>query len=127
MTPVTNGAIVTASNPLPVSIVSGSFLPLAGGTLTGSVTFSVPNTGPILKQGSNGRVGTFIATGVTPVAISNTTIAITDAIIISMNTAGGTPVGQPYLVSITASSGFSISAGVGDTSTYNYAIIKSVA
>lgn len=36
-TPVTNGDIVTASNPLPVTVVGGPFLPLSGGVMTGQI------------------------------------------------------------------------------------------
>lgn len=96
-------------------------------TFAGTTIFSVAASGPVLKQGANGRVGTFTANGVTPVVVSNSSVAATDAIIISLNTVGGTPVLQPYIATLTASTGFTVIAGVGDSSTYNYAIIKNAA
>ncbi len=96
-------------------------------TFAGNAIFSVAASGPTLKQGANGRVGTFVATGSTPVAVANSSVAITDAIVISLNAVGGTIVGQPVIVTITAGVGFSVAAGTTDTSTYNYAILKNAA
>jgi hypothetical protein len=83
--------------------------------------------GIVLKQGANGRCGTFVATGVTPVVVANTSVAISDAIIISLNTVGGTITAQPYIATITASTGFTVICSAGDTSTWNYTIIKNAA
>lgn len=118
--------------------VSGHSTLIAGGvnildatstTLTTSVslTYSAASAGPILKQGANGRVGTFVANGVTPVTVNNTSIAITDAIIISLNTVGGTVGALPVIQTITASTGFTVAGTALDTSTYNYAIVKNAA
>lgn len=96
-------------------------------TASGSLTFSTIASGVILKQGANGRVGTFVCNGVTPVTVSNTSIAITDAIIISLNTVGGTVGAVPAIQTITASTGFTVAGTTLDTSTYNYAIIKNAA
>lgn len=93
-------------------------------SFSGTTTFTVAASGPILKQGANGRVGTFVANGVTPVTVSNTSIAITDAIIISLNAVGGTVGAHPTIQTITASTGFTVAATALDTSTYNYAILK---
>ena len=82
-----------------------------------NVTFSAATKGPTLKQGANGRVGTFVANGVTPVTVSNTIVAITDAIIISLNTVGGTVGLHPVIATITASTGFTVVCTAGDTST----------
>lgn len=103
--------------------------PTFTGTVTsgGSLVFSTANTGPTLKRGANGRVGTFVANGVTPVSVSNSSIAITDAIIISLNTVGGTVGALPAIQTITANTGFTVAATALDTSTYNYAIIKNAA
>lgn len=103
--------------------------PTFTGTVTsaGSVVFSAAASGPTLKRGANGRVGTFVADGTNAVTVSNSSIAITDAIIISLNTVGGTIVTQPVVKTITAGVGFTVTAGVTDTSTYNYAIIKNAA
>lgn len=94
---------------------------------TGSYTFTVAASGIILKQGANGRVGTFVLNGATPVTVNNTSIAITDAIIISLNTVGGTVGAHPAILTITASTGFTVAGTALDTSTYNYVIIKNAA
>ncbi len=100
----------------------------AGSSSADNTVYSVAAKGPTLKQGANGRVGTFVANGATPVTVNNTSIAITDAIIISLNTVGGAgPITQPVVLTITASSGFTVGASATDTSTYNYAIIKNAA
>jgi hypothetical protein len=80
--------------------------------------------GVVLLQGSNKKCGTFTANGITAVTVSNTSIAITDAIIISLNTVGGTVGMQPVVSTITAATGFTVVCTAGDTSTYNYAIIS---
>lgn len=106
-----------------LSAISGTSL-----TLSDNATFTTAAKGIVLKQGSNGRVGTFVANGATPVAVLNSSVAITDAIIISLNTVGGVgPIVQPFVTAITAGVGFSVAATTGDTSTYNYAIIKNAA
>lgn len=94
---------------------------------TGTITFTAAAGGITLKQGANGRVGTFVANGVTPVTVSNTSIAVTDAIVISLNAVGGTVGAVPAIQTITASTGFTVAATASDTSTYNYAIIKNAA
>lgn len=99
----------------------------AGIAASGSLTFGAAATGPILKQGANGRVGTFVLNGSTPVTVSNTSIAITDAIIFSLNTVGGVVGVHPTIVTITAGTGFTVAGTAADTSTYNYAIIKNAA
>ena len=107
--------------------ITGTFSFSGAGSIGGAITYTAAAAGPILKQGANGRCGTFVANGVTPVTINNTSIAITDAIIISLNTVGGTVGVQPHVATITASSGFTVVCTASDTSTYNYAIIKNAA
>lgn len=88
----------------------------------------VATAGVVLKQGSNGLCGTFVSNGVTPVTVSNTNVAITDCIIISLNTVGGTVgASAPDVKTITAGTGFTVAGVSLDTSTYNYAIIKNAA
>lgn len=116
-----SGGLVFATSPTLIT-------PVLGAASATSITFNAAATGIVLKQGSNGLCGTFTANGTSTVAVSNTNIAISDAIIISLNTAGGTVgVVPPTFVSITAGTGFSIKAQTLDTSTYNYAIIKNAA
>lgn len=88
------------------------------GPLTGNVT---------LKQGANGKCGTFVANGTTPVTINNTSIAITDTIVFSLNTIGGTVGAYPTIQTITAATGFTVACTAGDTSIYNYVIISNEA
>lgn len=94
---------------------------------SGNLTFTAANSGVVLKQGTNGRVGTFTANGTTTVTISNTSIAITDAIIFSLNTVGGTVGTYPKMTTITAATGFTIVCAASDTSIYNYACIGNAA
>lgn len=94
---------------------------------SGAATFTTATSGPVLKQGANGLVGTFVANGATPVTVSNTSVAITDAIVISLNTVGGTVGVQPHVATITGASGFTVVCTASDTSTYNYALIKNAA
>lgn len=83
--------------------------------------------GVTLKRGANGRVGTFVANGVTPVVVANTSIAATDAVIISLGVVGGTVGALPTIKTLTPGVGFTVAATAADTSTYNYAIIKNAA
>ena len=95
--------------------------------LAASTTYTVKTAGPILKQGSNGRCGTFVCNGITPVTVGNTSFAITDAVIISLNTVGGTVGALPHLATATGGTGFTTVGTALDTSTYNYALIKNAA
>lgn len=63
----------------------------------------------------------------TPVTVNNTNVAITDTIIISLNTVGGTVGTQRSVKTITAATGFTVACTASDTSTINYAIIKNAA
>ncbi len=96
-------------------------------TFAGNTIFSVAASGTTLKRGANGRCGTFVLNGSTPVTVGNTSIAITDAIIFSLNTIGGVVGVYPTIATITAGSGFTVAGTAADVSTYNYAIIKNAA
>lgn len=91
-----------------------------------SILFAAPNAGIVLKQGSNGFVGTFTAIGTSAVTVANTNVAVADAIVISLKTVGGTVGAIPAIQTITAGTGFTVAGTAADTSTYNYAIIKNV-
>lgn len=93
----------------------------------GNLTFTSAASGVVLKQGSNGKCGTFVANGATPVTVNNTSVAITDTIVFSLNTVGGTVGAVPAVKTITAGSGFTVAATASDTSTYNYIIISNAA
>lgn len=123
---------VTGSNGgAPTMSTNGGDLALSSNTgniqSSASLTFTAATKGIVLKQGANGKCGTFIANGVTPVTVSNTSIAITDTIAISLNTAGGTVGTDPAVRTITAGSGFTVAGIALDTSTYNYVIISNAA
>lgn len=96
-------------------------------SVSGNITQTSAAGTLVLKQGSNGKCGTFVANGITPVTVNNSSIAITDTIIISLNTIGGTVGVQPHVATITASSGFTVVCTATDSSTYNYAIISNAA
>lgn len=108
-------------------------LTISGASTQGAVnqsdntTYTVAGKGPVLKRGANGLVGTFVLNGVTPVTVSNTAVSISDAIVISLNTVGGTVGVQPHIATITAATGFTVVGTASDTSTYNYALIKNAA
>lgn len=94
---------------------------------SGNLTFTTIGVGVVQKSGTNAKAGTFVLNGATPVTVSNTSIAITDAIVISLNTVGGTVGVQPHVATITAATGFTVVGTASDTSTYNYSIISSAA
>ncbi len=125
-TEVTAASALTAGR-LPMGDGARGLADATNATIGGTLTFTVAAAGPVLKQGANGRVGTFVCNGATPVTVNNTSIAITDAIIISLNTVGGTVGAVPAIKTITDSSGFTVAGTTLDTSTYNYAIIKNAA
>jgi hypothetical protein len=109
---------------------SASFVMTTGnttitGTITtsGNVTINTVGSGFVQKAGTNGRAGTFVANGASAVTISNTSVAVTDAVIISLNTVGGTVGVQPHVATITAGTGFTVVCTASDTSTYNYSLI----
>ena len=121
--PAFTGTLATLAG---TETLSGKTLtsPTVGGT---GITMSAAASGINLKQGSNGKCGTFILNGATPVTVSNTSIAITDSIIISLNTVGGSVGVQPHVATITGATGFTVVGTASDTSTYNYAIISNAA
>ncbi len=99
----------------------------AGVNSSNHLTMTAAAKGLVLKQGANGKCGTFVCNGATPVSVSNTSIAITDTIIASLNTVGGTVGAVPAVVTITAGVGFDIKGTASDTSTYNYVVISNAA
>lgn len=111
-------------NPFPpyVNIVAPNTLgPISQ---AGSITFTATGSAVIFKQGSNGQVGTVVASGTTEVIASNTSIATGTAVVLSLRVASGTVSAQPFLSSLTPGVGFGIKAGAADVSTYNYTILQ---
>lgn len=111
------------------SNISIALTPKGTGTLNvaSDIVMTAATAGMTLRQGANGRVGTFTLNEATPVTVNNTSISITDCIVISLNTVGGTVGNHPNIMTITAATGFTVAGSIGDTSTYNYAIIKNSA
>jgi hypothetical protein len=88
---------------------AGSFTTLS---LTGAVTFPAA------------RVGTFVCTAAGTITITNSNMAATSNVIISMNVQGGTITTPPAMKTVTPGTGFSVLCGATDTSTYNYVILN---
>ena len=89
-------------------------------SLVGPLGISVqdgPRSAYVLVTG-----GTVTCTnGGTP-SVSNTNVDAGSAIILTLKTVGGTPA-VPIVTTITAGTGFSITCGASDSSTYNYVVI----
>jgi len=124
LTAYTAGVGFTAAQPTQADIAVGA---VAATTIaaSGSTTYSVAGVGPILKQGANGRVGTFTCNGATPVTVSNTSVAADDVIVSGLHSVGGTVGASPAVQTKTASTGFTVACTAGDTSVYDYHILKS--
>lgn len=83
-----------------------------GGTLSVTGNFTGKST------------GTFAANNTNPVSVSNTNVTANSIILLTVKTATGANAGQAYVSSTTDSTGFSITSGPADTSTYNYMILN---
>lgn len=81
----------------------------------------------VLKQGTNGKTGTFTCNGVTPVTVANTSITANSGVIVTLKTVGGTVGAIPAIKTITPGTGFTIAGTASDTSVYQYHIIESEA
>jgi len=68
------------------------------------------------------RRGTFVCTAAGTITISNTNMASTSNVVISMSAQGGTITTPPAFKTVTGGTGFTVLCGASDTSTYNYAI-----
>lgn len=78
-------------------------------------TLAVPGAAP---------AGTFTANEGNAVAVANANITASSLVVITLKTVGGTPAGHPFLSAITAGVGFEVKSFTGDTSVYNYIILK---
>lgn len=86
-----------------------------------SLFFNRLNTGPYIKEGTGGRMGTAVLVAGT-VVVTNANIAATDRIFLSRSTTGGTAGHLSYTISAGASFTINSSSGT-DTSTINWFII----
>lgn len=66
--------------------------------------------------------GTLTCTGGGTITVANTNVDAGSAIILTLKTVGGT-VAAPFVATITAATGFSVTCGGSDTSVYNYVVI----
>lgn len=68
--------------------------------------------------------GVFTCNGATPVTVADTRVSANSAIVVTLKTVGGTvSPSVPYIATITAGTGFTITGTASDTSVYNYLII----
>jgi len=108
--------------------IIGASSPQAGTFTTATAASVVSNTAAgtlVLKQGANGKAGTFVCNGVTPVTVTNSSITANSGIIFTLKTVGGTVGAYPAIQTITPTTGFTVAGTALDTSTYNYHIIES--
>lgn len=69
------------------------------------------------------RNGTVTLNDATPVTVANTNVTANSIIVFTLKTVGGTVGAYPTVDTITPGTGFTVSGGASDTSTYNYLII----
>jgi hypothetical protein len=81
-------------------------------------------TGTITGSIGGRATGTLTANNGSTVVISNSNVTANSIILLTVKTPTGANAGQAYVVSKTASTGFSIVSGAADTSVYNYIILN---
>ena len=88
-----------------------------------------PVTGGVPAAGGLGGThletgGTFTCNGATPVTVVEPTVTANSSIIITLKTVGGTvSPSVPYIATITAGTGFTVTGTASDTSVYNYLVV----
>lgn len=94
-------------------------------TATDNITELTVGKGFIQKASSLGtaRAGTFTVVGVANVTVTNSTVATSDFIGISLNTPTGTVGAMPTIQTIQPGVSFVVKATAADSSTYNYSMI----
>ena len=117
--PISEGGTGQTTAAAALAALAAAPLPIAnGGTGQASAT-----TG-LAALITAGKTGTFVANGATAVVVANANVTASSVIIFTLKTVGGTPAGAPFCSAITATTGFSVKAVAGDTSTYNYVVIN---
>lgn len=94
---------------------------------TGLQTFTAVGGTIAIKQGANGKTGTFTANGATPVSVATTAFTANSGVIFTLKTVGGTVGAYPTITTVTPATGFDVTCTAADTSVYNWHIIESVA
>ena len=122
-------------------VVSGRFyavlallaLMFGGGIAFAQVLPGAIHTSPVVVPGSfnyNGgpqtsvvdaHGGTFTC-ATSAATVANTYVTANSVVLFSLKTVGGT-VAAPFIATITTGTGFTLTCGAGDTSTYNYIIL----
>lgn len=70
--------------------------------------------------------GTFTCNGATPVTVTEPNVNANSTILITLKTVGGTvSPSVPYIATITAGTGFTVTGTASDTSVYNYKVFLS--
>lgn len=104
----------------------------SGGALTerwrvksdGTLQASASSSTLALKQGANGKAGTFTLTA-GAATVANTSVTANSVVLMTLKTVGGTIGTQaPMIDTITPSTGFTVIAAAGNTSVYNYVILE---
>lgn len=84
-------------------------------------TFNIP--GLFITAGTNKKAGTFTLISGTKV-VSNNSITANSVVVMTLKTASGTVSQAPFVSAITAGTGFTVTGGGSDNSTYNYIIFE---
>lgn len=88
------------------------------------VVGNVPTGGSALATDHFETGGTFTCNGATPVTVTEPKVSANSAIVITLKTVGGTVSPTlPYIATITAGTGFTVTGTALDTSIYNYLVI----
>lgn len=90
----------------------------------GNFTETLVGSGFVQKFSATGtgRAGTFTLNGATTVTVTNTTVAFTDFIGMSVNTPAGNVGAVPHVAAIAPGATFTVVGTAGDTSIYNYSM-----
>lgn len=97
----------------------------AGDNITTSGDFVTDTIGKTIKikSGSNSKAGTVtLSSGAG--TISSTAITANSVLVMSLKTASGVITAKPYETAVTAGTSYTIAAGAGDNSTYNWIIFE---
>ena len=103
--------------------ISNSYVgkPIAATASQGGITTSIP--AKVDHVHNLGTEGTVTLNGTATVTVSSTAVTSTSLILLTLNTVGGTITQEPFVLSKTAATGFTVAGNSGNTSTYQYCII----
>lgn len=102
----------------------GGNLPFDNGiTIKGDIISSTAGNGLQIKSGSNAKIGTATANGVTAVTVATSVVTANSLIFLTEQTPAGTP-NAPYVSSVTPGTGFQFKSTALDTSTVGWMIVE---